>query len=358
MPTAAVQIFDGPSQPLRYETHPLPAALAPGEVLVEIQLATICGSDLHTLAGRRAAPTPCILGHEAVGRVVKAGQARPDLAPGDRVTWSMVDSCGTCVSCTRNQLPEKCEHLFKYGHAALSDGAGLNGCYASHLLLRSGTHIVKVGDNLPDGVVAPANCALATMVNATSHLPAPCTTAVVQGAGLLGLYSCALLRQSGVEQIFCIDVLKTRLAQVPRFGGIPVDGRPASYPQSRRQIEAAAPHGVDVVLEVAGVAELVPEGIRLLRPGGFYVFVGMVHPETLLDLTGEQVIRKCLTLRGVHNYSPWHLDQAVEFLGNTVDHYPYQALVSPPFPLADLEQAVQAARERKYPRVSLRQEKK
>ncbi|MBT4498048.1 MAG: alcohol dehydrogenase catalytic domain-containing protein [Gemmatimonadetes bacterium] len=349
---ATALIFDGPGKPLRPAQIPLPAELASGSLLVEIELATLCGSDLHTISGQRTEPTPAILGHEAVGRIVAGSREGADI--GDRITWSIADSCGSCPACTEHHLPEKCHSLFKYGHASLEDGSGLNGCYASHILLRSGTHIVRIPDALRDAVVAPVNCALATAVNAVSHLPPNCRTVLVQGAGLLGIYTCALLCERDVERIFCLDVQETRLARVTAFGGIPLDGSPERYPDSRSQIEAAAPHGVDAVVEMAGSAGLVPEGVRLLRPGGAYIFVGMVHPGTHLELTGEQIIRKCLTIRGVHNYSPLHLDGAVAFLEETAGRYPYESLVGPPFPLDELEQAVQAARTREHFRVSVR----
>jgi threonine dehydrogenase-like Zn-dependent dehydrogenase len=171
---------------------------------------------------------------------------------------------------------------------------------------------------------------------------------------LLGLYACALLRERGVEHVLCIDIQEQRLKQVHRFGGVAVDGHPEHYPKSREKIIAVAERGVDAVLEVAGTATLVPEGIRLLRPGGYYGFVGMVHPQTQLDLTGEQVIRKCLTIYGIHNYSPWHLDQAVQFLEQTAHKYPYESLVSPPFSLTDLESAIQMAQTQQWGRVSVR----
>ena len=104
---------------------------------------------------------------------------------------------------------------------------------------------------------------------------------------------------------------------------------------------------------MAGAAALVPEGVRLLRPGGTYVFAGMVHPDTRLELTGEQVIRKCLTIRGVHNYSPCHLDRGVAFLRETAARYPYASLVSAPFPLTALEEAAQVARSGRYLRVAV-----
>src|SRR5690606_27174870 len=107
---ACVQLFHGPGHPFEGRRLPLPASLAHGEVLVEISLATICGSDLHTFEGRRGAPTPCVLGHEAVGRVIAS--ARVGVLPGQRVTWSLADSCGHCPACTDYRLPQKCGSLF------------------------------------------------------------------------------------------------------------------------------------------------------------------------------------------------------------------------------------------------------
>ncbi|HRW10043.1 MAG TPA: zinc-binding dehydrogenase [Caldilineaceae bacterium] len=351
--SAFVQVFTGAGEPMRSTNHPLPPQLNDREILVKIRLATICGSDLHTVAGERQEPTPAILGHEAVGDVVAVGRGRADIHVGDRITWTIADSCGECLPCTRYGLPQKCDQLFKYGHAALDDGSGLNGCYASHILLRPGTHIVKVPDALSDALVAPANCALATMISAVSHLPDTCETVVIQGAGLLGIYACALLHYTGVPNIFCVDVQPARLAQVEHFGGIPIDGRPEQYPAAHEQILAATTHGVDGVLEVAGVSALIPEGIRLLRPGGVYGFIGMVHPHSQLELTGEQVIRKHLTLFGIHNYGPQHLEEAVAFLARTQAQYPYDKLVSPPFPLADLNEALLVAKKGDWHRVAV-----
>ena len=84
------------------------------------------------------------------------------------------------------------------------------------------------------------------------------------------------------------------------------------------------------MFELAGAAELVPAGVRLLRPGGYYSLAGMVHEDSALDITGEQIIRKCLTVRGVHNYHPDHLDKAVRLLSRSAGHYPFEDLVIPP----------------------------
>ena len=319
-------------------TAPLPAELRPGEVLVQIALATICGSDLHTVDGRRSAPVPCVLGHEAVGHVLRS--ARPGIATGQRVTWTLADSCGHCAPCARWRLPQKCEHLFKYGHAAFSDGSGLNGCYASHIVLRPGTQIMPLPSTLPDAIAAPANCALATIVNGLEILPDPCDRVLVQGSGLLGIYACAWLRHRGVHEVFCTDLSSQRLALVAEFGGIPLE-------------PGAAPPSVDLVLEVTGNSAVIPEGVQALRPGGYYLWAGMVHPETKLDLTGEVVLRKCLTLRGVHNYAPQHLAAGLDFLAQNYNRLPFEKLTSPRLPLEQLNEGIELARSRRWQRVAI-----
>ncbi len=341
--TARVAVFVGPGRSFEYPVLPLPVPAA-GEVLVAVSLATICGSDLHTFEGRRKEPTPCVLGHEAVGEVTAVGDGRdPDLV-GRRVTWTLADSCGGCRPCVDWGLPQKCETLFKYGHAPLSSGSGLNGCYASHLLLRPGTTVVELPDAVTDAMAAPANCALATMVSATEACWGGGGTAVVQGAGLLGLYGCVLLRQNGWKRVLVVDLNPARLECVKAFGGEPVLGSEV----------ASIPTGsVDAVFEAAGHPSVVPEGIRVLRPGGHYGLVGMVHPDSRLDLTGEALIRKCLTVRGTHNYAPRHLRTAIGFLGAQATAYPWDSLVSPAFPLDQLGPAFELARTGRWPRVAV-----
>jgi putative phosphonate catabolism associated alcohol dehydrogenase len=341
--TATVAVFVGPQRNFEFHEIPCPAPAA-GELLVAVSLATICGSDLHTFEGRRREATPCVLGHEAVGRVVAVGAGRDPALLGQRVTWTLADSCGCCRPCREWALPQKCESLFKYGHAALDSGSGLNGCYASHLMVRAGTTVVGLPDCVTDAMAAPANCALATMVAATEPLAAGGGTVLLQGAGLLGIYGAALLRELGWARVLVTDPNSERRVAAARFGAEPV------APDDLGQFASAS---VDGVVEVAGTAVVVPEGIRLLRPGGFYGFVGMVHPDSRLELTGETVIRKCLTLRGTHNYAPRHLRTAVDFLAAHAGRHPWPGLVSEPLPLARLDEAFRLAQTGRWPRVSV-----
>ncbi len=109
---------------------------------------------------------------------------------------------------------------------------------------------------------------------------------------------------------------------------------------------------IDCVIEVCGNPDVVPAAMKLLKPGGAYVFAGMVHPGSKLEITGEQIIRKCLTIRGVHNYEAIHLRQAVDFLEKTVKKFPYDELVAAKhYSLSDLTEAIEVAKLKVYPRV-------
>ena len=341
--TAWISVFRGVGQPFERVERPIPEP-GPGEAVVALDLSTLCGSDLHTLRGRRHGPVPTILGHEGVGRVVAIGEGKESSWLGRRVSWTLTDSCGACRPCAAWGIPQKCINLLKYGHAPLTASGGLHGCYASHLTLRKGTHLVEVPAALPDAVAAPANCALATMVAVAESLPPPGDMAVVQGAGLLGLYGCALLRMAGWPTVFVVDHQPQRLTAVPRFGGTPVLAADSS-PIPRDE--------VDVVVEVCGSAHAIPEGLRWLRPGGHYALAGMVHPDSALSLTGESLIRKCLTLRGFHNYAPRHLMSAINFLDRHRDTHPWESLVSPPMPLSRLEEAFALAQSGRWCRVAV-----
>lgn len=287
---------------------------------------------------------PCVLGHEGVGVVVQAGQGRDSKLAGKRVSWSLVDSCGVCLPCARWGIPQKCDHLFKYGHAGLIDGSGLNGCFATHLILRPGTAVFEVPERVTDVAAVTANCALATIFAMLDCIPSEARTVVVQGAGMLGVHACAVLQWRGIEQVVLVDSSASRLASTPRFSAeslIPWDA------------VAFYKHLADAVLEVAGSPSAIRDGLDLLRPGGCYVLAGMVHPQSMLELRGEEIVRGCITMRGVHNYTPRHLRLALEFLESEAWRYPWDQLVSAPFGLDRIEDAFAEAGRRKWHRVAV-----
>ena len=335
--TGRRQVFDPATGRFQLEEAVLPTQLNPGEVLVRIRLATVCGSDLHTLAGRRAAPGRCILGHEAAGEIVALGAGREALRVGDRVTWSLCDSCGSCVPCTEHALPQKCAHLFKYGHAALDAGGAWAGCFASHILLRAGTAVEVVPEQIPDAAAAPLNCAVATAMAACDGLPAPGRAALVLGGGLVGLAVAGVLRDRGWPRVAVSDPDPGRTTRARELGfAVP-----------------AAGERFDVVVEAAGHPAAVEAGLAAVRTGGWLVWTGLVHDQDRIELAASRIVKGCLTVRGVHNYAPRHLREAIAFLARAGATWPLADWVSPPVPLADLDQALALARSGRWLRVAV-----
>ncbi|MEO3785154.1 alcohol dehydrogenase catalytic domain-containing protein [Actinocorallia sp. B10E7] len=313
-------------------------ALGSGELLVEVELATVCGSDLHTVSGRRPGPAPMVLGHETVGRVAHLGPGPApvdvrgrSVAPGDRVAVGIYAACGHCPACRRG-LPQKCAHLFKYGHAP---GESLHGGYASHLHVRAGTPLAVVPEDLPAGVAAAIGCAAATAVAAV----AAGTTglgdltgrrATVCGAGLLGLLATAMLAERGAS-VTVIDPDASRRAAAPAMGAAAALDATAEPPEA------------EVYLELSGAAAAARAAPRRTAVGGVVVLAGTVSPGAPLDWEAQDVVRRLLTVRGVHNYTPAHLAEAAAWSAEATARRPLADLFGVAHPLADLDQALEEA---------------
>lgn len=328
--------------------------LAPGDALVEIEFATVCGSDLHTVSGRRSAPVPLVLGHEQVGRVVAVGDGavRADGTPlrvGERVIWSIMVSCGECDRCL-NRLPQKCRTLAKYGHEQVRHGWELSGGFATHTHLRAGTAIVPVAESMPREIAAPLSCASATAMAAVDAAAAITelngANILVTGAGLVGLTAAAIATDRGARVIVS-DPDPLRRATALRFGAVAtVDPLlPATSPAALAAVLSSLglDDGLDVAIEASGSAPAVAQAVGCLDIGGVAVLVGSVHPVGRVPLDPEAMVRGLKTVRGVHNYTPHHLAAAVAYLEERHDAYPFAMLVGTTFPLSDLDAAIAEA---------------
>jgi putative phosphonate catabolism associated alcohol dehydrogenase len=360
--SARAVVFTAAGAPLELRELPLRAPRG-GEILVRITCCTICGSDLHTYTGRRREASPTILGHEITGRVARFGPqaGRQDLlgrplSEGDRITWTIVASCGACFYCT-HELPQKCERLFKYGHQQLDDDHPLSGGLAEYCLLAPGTGIVRLPADLSDELAAPANCAVAT-VAAALRASGDCRDRVVliQGAGMLGLIACAMARAGGAREVVCCDVQPGRLDRALQFGATraAIADADADVEIIREAVLAASEgRGADVALELSGSSSAIVAGLPLLRIGGRYVLVGTVTPTPPVELDPQMLVRRWLTITGVHNYAPRDLVVAVEFLAREQHAFPIAQLVGNSFPLEQASQALACALVQAGPRVAV-----
>ncbi len=353
MPTAArAAVMTAPGRDLEIREYPLTPP-GPGTLLVRVASCTICGSDLHSWSGRRAAPVPIILGHEIVGRVVAMGEgATHDLGDrpldiGDRVTWSLTDSCGRCRFCREMGLPMKCRNLRKYGHDACDAPPHFTGGFAEYCHIGPGTAVVKLPDDVSDRAAAPANCALATVVAGWEAAGLkPFESVLILGAGALGFYAAAHAAHAGCRRIIVADLLEGRLAAVGRFGAtetLLLDGMEAGA-AVRAVREMTGGLGVDRALEVAGAPSLIPLGLRCLRTGGRLVEIGNSFPDARFTYDASDIVWRRLTLTGVHNYDARHLRAGVDLLASAGDRFPFEEIVTHQVGLDEVNQGLRLAR--------------
>lgn len=355
-PSATAMVWPGDGH--AHEAVAVPGVrLAPGDVLVEVELATVCGSDIHTVLGQRTAQAPLVLGHEQVGRVVALGRGGAKTTDGHRVTlgervvWSVAVPCGRCARCRRG-LPQKCLNLQKYGHERMRRGWELSGGFATHTHILDGTPLVRVPDDIPAEVLAPASCSTASVAAAleaaSAIVPLDGALVLIAGAGMLGLTATAMATDAGARVVVS-DPLPERREAALAFGATAVSD-PSSLPAvlAKAGGRSAAP---TIALELSGDPAAVRSLLGAVDVGGVLVLVGSVTTGPELGIIPEQLVRNLLTIRGVHNYAPRHLEQAVRFLTDAWQRYPFAEQVGETFALAEVDRALATT---SHPRIAVR----
>lgn len=355
-----VAVYDTPNSPFRLVEYPLRPPM-PDEVLVRIRMTTICRSDIHTWQGHRPGPCPGVLGHEIIGNIVALGERvthdmRGDrLDVGDRITWSEYFIPGHDYFSEVLDLPQKALGVDKYGHMAAASLPHHHGGFGEFCYILPRSWILRLPESLTDEEATPLNCGVATMVAVTEAAGVRLgQTVVIQGLGLLGLYGAAIAKARGARLVVGLDPHPARRKQSAQFGVDLALDPTQDRAELVRQITAACrPAGADVVVEVCGSPEVIPLGIELLRIGGTYVLGGVVNPDAQVTLDANLLLRKMLGLRGVHNYHPRHLVEALDFVVANRVRFPFHTLVDGTYPLDRVDQAMADAAARRVLRAAI-----
>ncbi|MBO0607599.1 alcohol dehydrogenase catalytic domain-containing protein [Myceligenerans salitolerans] len=254
----------------------------PGELLVRIEAAGLCHSDLSVVDGNRVRPTPMLLGHEAAGIVEEAGSGT-DLTPGRRVVMTFLPRCGDCAECaTDGRLPCAAgsaanaagtllggERRLRRDDAAVHHHLGVS-AFATHAVVHRAS-VVPVDDDVPAEVAAMLGCAVLTgggaVVNAGR--PAPGERVVVVGLGGVGMAALLVAVALGHE-VVGVDTVPAKLDLARELGAAR-----ACTPGDALDHDVTAP----VVVEAAGSARAFETAFALTAPGGTTVTVGLPGPE-------------------------------------------------------------------------------
>src|ERR1700738_2497069 len=270
---------------------PIPAVGA-GGVLIRVGACGICGSDVHGYdgsSGRRI--PPIVMGHEAAGRIAAVGAGVTGLAEGDRVTFDSTIYCGACGYCKRGEV-NLCEHRQVRG-VSCGDYSRA-GAFAEFVAVPA-----RVVYKLP-GSISFAEAAMLEAVAVAIHAVSLAdisaeSTALVVGAGTIGVLILQALRAAGCRRVFVSDVDATRLKLAKELGATDVlvaEKQDVVLEISQR----TGGVGVDVAMEAVGRNETVNAAIASVRKGGTVVLVGNISPSATLPL--QKVVTRQIRLQG------------------------------------------------------------
>jgi 2-desacetyl-2-hydroxyethyl bacteriochlorophyllide A dehydrogenase len=257
----------------------------PGEVVVRMTAAGLCGTDYEIWSGARPVAYPRIMGHELVGRVEAIASDVTRVSPGDPVVVEPNYSCGHCPLCREGNR---------------------------NLCLSRTTIGINADGGFAELVRVPARCCwratagaasdslllaepLAVVVRAVGRgEPKPGETAAIVGAGTLGLLALQVLRTRGAR-VMVTSRSRRRFALASQLGA---DATHATLegPLADAARRFAGREGVDLVVETAGTAEAVTHALELVRPGGRVVLTGLPHEPTSVSFFS--VVRREITLTG------------------------------------------------------------
>lgn len=309
--------------PNRFEPMEVPVPTSgPDEALIQVEACGFCGSDLGIVTGThpRSRP-PLTIGHEFCGRIVEIRSASSNLRPGDRVASFPLIWCGECFAC-RHGHSHVCRRLRLFGF-------DVDGGMAQFVKLP-----VHSLNRLPEGTTPKVGAMiepLAVAVHGACRVPIhDARTAVVIGAGPIGLLTALILRRRGLRNLLISDILASRVALAARLGFTAMDGRTEL---SAKVMEATDNEGADLLFDCASSPETARQMTTLVRSRGTIVNIGVFKTPPQVDL--QAVNFKELTIVGSRVYTRQDFERAIAMSPGL----PLESLVTDVFPLMQVTQA-------------------
>lgn len=318
---------------LTVTTAPKPAP-GPGEVLIAVRHAGVCGTDLHIAdwdawAQGRCRP-PFVVGHEFAGEIVAVGDGVSELTTGQLVTAEGHIVCGHCLQCRTGN-----------GHICRNTriiGVDRDGAFAEYIVMPA-TNVLTL-DGIPTEIGAimdPMGNAFHTVLSADI----PGSTVFIAGCGPIGCFAVGIARAAGAARVVASDVNPRRLALAERMGAhVTVNAAQEDVVAAVRA--ATGGEGADVVCEMSGVPAALHQAFQAVRMGGRVQLLGLPPREVPVNFADE-IIFKGLTLYGVIGrkmYRTWH--EMRRFLSSgMLDPRP---VITHRFPLARIDDALAAIR--------------
>ena len=361
--------LDSPGQVsiAEYERQPL----GPGDLLINVDLCGVCGSDVHWVHATPEAQArmtyPMFLGHEWTGTIAETGPGAPEkditgqpIGVGDRV-WVKRRACGQCIYCATLRHPEACVGrkplVGEDGSKRAIPGAGF--APVLHLAGNEDLEVIKV----PSHVDPRAAVLLEPLTNALTAVErsmqggapwagigyGPGATVVVQGAGPIGALIACVARLTGADKIILVGAPAGRLKVVQDVASvdevIDIEQVP-DWEERVKRVRAMTPAGIgaDVVYEAAGVPVAFREALRMVRRFGTVVETGHFTPRKPEPFDAFELCSTAATVHGHYGLSNQAWVAGARFLGRHAGKFAFEKLVTNLYPLSDFHTALENMR--------------
>lgn len=272
-----------------------PELVDPGDVIVKVTTAGICGSDLHIIHGRDPGiRMGTIMGHEFAGEIVRSGSGVAGLALGDRVLAPFTIHCGECFYCKRG-LTARCTQSLGFGFIHES-GSGLHGAQSQYVRvpLASST-LLKIPSHLRDEEVLFLGDIFSTAYSCVENAAIrKGDTVVIVGCGPVGLLCVQAAKLFEPAVIFALDTVDYRLEKARSLGARAL--RPDHPKLADQVLQATDGRGADAAIEAVGSSLALDLALRLIRPGATISIAGY-HTEASYPLPIQYAYTKNLTFK-------------------------------------------------------------
>ena len=336
------------SQPLRLAELDL-ADPGPGELLVKIDAAGLCHSDLSAINGDRPWQTPLAVGHEAVATVLRPGTPSSRFEPGDKVVLAFLPACGACPRCNAGHgflclpgaMANREGRLLSGGRRLSEAGAGVFhhlgvSAFADHAVIDEHS-AVRIAPDIPPRIAALFGCAVMTGVGAVINTAGLRTGESLAIFGLGGVGLAALLGgvAAGAHPIIAVDPVPAKRALALELGATAA----ADPAEAHEMIGDLTDGGADVVIETAGRTEVLEAAYKSTGRGGRTVTVGLPHPSALLSIPAASLVGEGRTLMGSYMGSSIPSRDIPRYIGLwRAGRLPVERMLTSVSPLADINQ--------------------
>jgi len=326
--------------------------LEPGGILVRVEMAGICGTDVHLVRGELSMrpPLPIIPGHETIGQIVALGDGRTcdvggePLKVGDRIMWAHAD-CGQCYWCEVVRQPVLCANRQGYGFAPAET---LRGGFAEFEYITPGTKVVRIPDELTDEEAIGVGCAFRSVVAGYEKLGGIGfqENVVIQGAGPIGLYATVMAREGGAGKVIVVGAPRSRLELAKKWGADHVIDIEEVRDAAERQaqiLDLTQGRGPETVIECSGNPQAFNEGLGMLQRGGRYLVLGQTSLAAI-SVVPNVIVHKGLTVIGHTSGAIPHFYRALQFIRSRRKRYPFADIVTAKYRLEEINEALESMR--------------